>query len=127
MRLLCKHRAVLAGGDGTVYTWDMRTQRCRDRKVDEGTLNGTSLACADGFFATGSDSGAVNLHLRGQGGSPTASSAAIVARYQPTAAVMSKPAKTFLHLTTTVDSLAFSPDSQVRCGPWVGVGVWVVM
>ena len=50
-----------------MYTWDLRTRRCRERRVDEGTLNGTSLACTDGMFATGSDSGAVNLHLRSQG------------------------------------------------------------
>lgn len=50
-----------------MYTWDMRTRRCRERRLDEGTLNGTSLACADGIFATGSDSGAVNLHLRSGG------------------------------------------------------------
>lgn len=34
--------------------------------------------------------------------------------FAPTVPAFSKPAKTFLHLTTTVDSLAFSPDSQVR-------------
>ena len=50
-----------------MYTWDMRTRRCRERRVDEGTLDGTSLACADGMFATGSDSGAVNLHMRPEG------------------------------------------------------------
>ena len=93
-----------------MYTWDMRTRRCRDRRVDEGTLNGTSIACADGHFATGSDSGAVNLHLRGERPSPVAG---IVAGYKPTGPAFSKPVKSFLHLTTTVDSLAFSPDSQV--------------
>ena len=54
----------LTGGDGTVYTWDLRTRRCRDRVVDEGTVKGTSLACGTTLFATGSDSGAVNLHAR---------------------------------------------------------------
>lgn len=34
----------------------------------------------------------------------------------PRAAAFRKPSKTFLHLTTTVDSLAFSPDSQARPG-----------
>jgi len=54
----------LAGGDGTVYTWDLRTRRCRDRTVDEGTVKGTALACGASMFATCSDSGAVNLHSR---------------------------------------------------------------
>ncbi len=54
----------MSGGDGTVYTWDLRTRRCRDRVVDEGTVKGTALACGASMFATGSDSGAVNLHSR---------------------------------------------------------------
>ena len=103
----------VTGGDGTVYTWDMRTRRCRDRRVDEGTLNGTSIACAQGFFATGSDSGAVNLHMRGGSPASAAGSEATVAGYKATGPASKKPVKSFLHLTTTVDSLAFSPDSQV--------------
>lgn len=41
-------------------------------------------------------------------------SALTAAGFEPSAPAFSKPAKTFLHLTTTVDSLAFSPDAQVR-------------
>ena len=50
-----------------MYTWDLRTRRCRDRFVDEGTVKGTALACGRSLFATGSDSGAVNLHARSNG------------------------------------------------------------
>lgn len=57
--------ALLAvGGDGIVHTWDLRTQRCIDRSVDEGCVRGTSLACSADLFATGSDAGVVNIHRR---------------------------------------------------------------
>ena len=51
-----------------MYAWDLRTRRCRDRSVDEGTVKGTALACGASLFATGSDSGAVNLHSRRSAG-----------------------------------------------------------
>jgi WD40 repeat protein len=46
---------LTSGSDGTVYVWDLRMQRCSQRYVDEGCLNGTALACsANGsMFATG--------------------------------------------------------------------------
>ena len=49
-----------------VYVWDLRTQRCLQRYQDEGCLNGTSMACSpDGsLFATGSNSGVVNIYSR---------------------------------------------------------------
>ena len=50
-----------------MYTWDLRMRRCRNRFVDEGTVKGTALACGRSLFATGSDSGAVNLHARIKG------------------------------------------------------------
>jgi WD40 repeat protein len=45
-----------SGSDGVVYVWDLRTQRCLNRAVDEGCLHASSLAAsADGrFVATGS-------------------------------------------------------------------------
>lgn len=52
------------GGDGVVYTWDIRSKRCMGRHVDEGTLSGASLACSTDYFAAGSDGGVVNLHSR---------------------------------------------------------------
>lgn len=46
---------LTSGGDGTVYVWDLRMQRCSQRYVDEGCINGTALACSPdgGMFATG--------------------------------------------------------------------------
>lgn len=56
--------SLSTGGDGVVYTWDLRSQRCLSRAVDEGTLTGASLACSWDYFASGSDGGVVNLHRR---------------------------------------------------------------
>lgn len=44
-----------AGGDGTVYVWDVRQRACRARFVDEGSLRGTALAASadGGLLATG--------------------------------------------------------------------------
>ena len=47
-----------------VYTWDLRSQRCLSRVVDEGTLTGAALACSRDYYASGSDGGVVNLYSR---------------------------------------------------------------
>ncbi|KAL4856937.1 U3 small nucleolar RNA-associated protein 18 [Chlorella vulgaris] len=46
---------LTSGGDGTVYVWDLRTQRCMQRYQDEGCLNSANMSCSpDGaLFATG--------------------------------------------------------------------------
>ncbi|KAI7839207.1 hypothetical protein COHA_007020 [Chlorella ohadii] len=113
---------LTSGGDGTVYVWDLRTQRCLQRYQDEGCLNGTSMACSpDGaLFATGSNSGVVNLYSRQQQeaqrrqgqrtvfGEEEAGSWAM-----PEAPYAGKPLKSVLNLTTTIDSLAFNHDGQM--------------
>ncbi|DBB01100.1 hypothetical protein WJX77_009600 [Trebouxia sp. C0004] len=100
---------LTAGGDGVVHTWDLRTRRCLDRQIDEGCLNSTALTCSNSgsLFATGSSSGVVNVYDRQQ------SSKAGVGVNRPVAACPASPLHTFMNLTTTIDSLAFSPDSQV--------------
>ena len=50
-----------------VHTWDMRSQRCLRRDVDEGCIRGAALACSDTYYASGSDAGVVNLHARPAG------------------------------------------------------------
>ena len=98
-----------AGGDGVVHTWDLRTRRCVDRQIDEGCLNSTALTCSSSgcLFATGSNSGVVNVYNRqhrpaldGQMSRPMAARAA-------------SPLHTFMNLATSIDSLAFSPDTQL--------------
>ena len=55
------------GGDGVVYTWDLRTRRCLSQVSDHGNVSPSSLMVSeDGrFFATGSEAGVVNLYRRG--------------------------------------------------------------
>ena len=64
-----RDRWHVAGGDGVVHTWDMRTRRCLRRDIDEGSLAATALAVAPSgrLFATGADSGVVNVYRRDSG------------------------------------------------------------
>ena len=98
-----------AGGDGVIHTWDLRTGRCLDRQVDVGCINSTALACsnAGSLFATGSSSGVVNVYDRQK--NPLLEKGVSV----PMAARPATPLHSFMNLTTTVDSLAFSPDTQL--------------
>ena len=50
-------------GDGKVYYYDLRSLRCVHAHVDEGCVKSTALAGApNGVYATGQDSGVVNLY-----------------------------------------------------------------
>jgi hypothetical protein len=45
---------LLAGGsDGVVYRWDMRTFKCMERFVDEGSAGITSIAACGSYYAVG--------------------------------------------------------------------------
>jgi len=50
-----------------VYTWDLRMRRCLSQISDHGNVSPSSLTVSeDGrFFATGSESGVVNVYRRG--------------------------------------------------------------
>ncbi|ESW20343.1 hypothetical protein PHAVU_006G200700 [Phaseolus vulgaris] len=86
------------GGDGHVYHWDLRTRTCMHKGVDEGCLNSTALCTSPSgtHFAAGSDSGIVNIYSREEflGGKK-------------------KPIKAIENLTTRVDFMRFSHDSQI--------------
>ena len=99
-----------AGGDGVVHTWDLRTQRCINRHIDEGCLNSTALACSldGGLYAAGSSNGVVNVYDRQQTAGTTDQHGS-----KPLPAHQCSPMHTFMNLTTAVDSLAFSPDRQL--------------
>jgi U3 small nucleolar RNA-associated protein 18 len=103
---------LTSGGDGTVYVWDLRTQRCLRRYVDEGSTGGTSLAMSPqgNVFASGSQSGVVNVYRH-----PTESSVGGAERTAdvPAAPLALRPIRALPHLVTTADSLAFSPDGQL--------------
>ena len=95
-----------------VHTWDLRMRRCCRRDVDEGCIDSASLVCSrDGrLVASGSGSGVVNLYSRRwlEDNIAVSNSFAL-----PTPAHAPKPLATLMNLTTTADSLAFSPDSQM--------------
>ena len=101
-----------AGSDGVVHTWDLRMQRCRRPIVDEGCINSASLVRSRDrrLFASGSGSGVVNVYSGEwlEEGSGVSSSCAL-----PAPAHTSKPLAALMNLTTTADSLACSPDSQM--------------
>lgn len=114
------------GGDGVVYTWDLRSQRCLQQQRDEGAIDCTALALSpDGsYLATGGTAGVVNLYRRSAGlvapidadlegtGSGFGSSGAAAAGFgvQPASPT---PLKALMNLTTAIDSLSFSHDSQM--------------
>ena len=124
------------GGDGVVHSWDLRTRRCLGRASDEGAVRGTALACGGGWLAAGSDSGVVNVYGRGEGGTLLSSKRAVVGHVSfdddddddeeqgnkgpissplrsPAQASRPAPARSLLTLTTTVDTLAFSPGGEL--------------
>ena len=122
---------LATGGDGVIHSWDLRTRRCLGRASDEGAVSGTALACSGGWVAAGSDSGVVNVYGRGRGGTLLSSSSSsspskvlsdddgdgddnpLSLLRAPAAAARPKPARSLLNLTTTIDTLAFSPGGEL--------------
>lgn len=100
---------VTGGGDGILYTWDLRTRKCVGQMTDLGNKDSSSLALSsDGkYLATGSASGVVNLYDHQ---APQRHSLATGNMKRPSS---HKPLKELMNLTTTIDSLAFSHDSQI--------------
>ena len=112
-----------SGGDGLVYSWDMRTRRCLGQMVDCGNRDSAALALSsDGrYLATGSASGVVNVYGQDQcwarGGGERAG---LQRPANPT------PLKEVMNLTTTVDKLTFSPDGQILVSmDWWGLQAFI--
>jgi U3 small nucleolar RNA-associated protein 18 len=115
---------LTAGGDGVVYTWDMRTRRCLSALRDEGSVGAGALAVhggADGgWLAAAGGGGAVNLYRRTPvleaawgdvGGWPGGGGGGGGFAAPPGKAA---PHRSLMQLTTAVDTLSFSGDGQVR-------------
>ncbi|KAF0692547.1 Aste57867_16359 [Aphanomyces stellatus] len=90
---------VSTGSDGQVYKWDMRTRRCLYRVGDEGSLGSGAIAASGNgkYVAVGADSGVVNIY----------DAATMGATSTPA------PLKSLMHLTTSIATLQFNPDSQI--------------
>lgn len=123
------------GGDGLVYTWDLRMRRCLHQFVDQGNVNPTALSLSPNgrYLATGSTAGVVNVYEReaGSGGWGAGAVEGLLAGAGAKAGASvlvpeskQRPIKELMNLTTTVDTLTFSPDTQVgglRMRPhWLG-------
>jgi U3 small nucleolar RNA-associated protein 18 len=107
-----------------LYTWDLRSQRCMQQQRDEGAIDCTALALSadSSYLATGDSSGVVNVYRRPAGllspvklddtdvAGATSSPAAAGFGVQPAAPA---PLKALMNLTTSIDSLSFSHDSQM--------------
>lgn len=107
---------LTSGGDGIIYLWDLRMQRCLRRYVDEGSTGGTSLAASpDGrTFASGTKSGIVNVYHHPSQAAPTGGNGvAGAAASVPEAPLMLRPLRALSQLTTSADTLAFNGDGQM--------------
>jgi len=82
--------------NGEIYEWDMNSRKCIKKFMDDGCLQGTSLALSgdDQYLAAGSSSGVVNL-------------------YKLPCDVNPKPEKTILNLVTSVSKLSFNKSSDI--------------
>lgn len=121
------HTLLTGGSDGIVCVWDLRTRRCVDKLVDSGSTGITSLAASPAggnFWAAGGAMGVVNVYKRSQHlrldatgtdalSTGRTSRRATVDVASPVAAVAPQPVRSLGNLTTTVDTLAFSPDGQM--------------
>ncbi|MCO5594176.1 hypothetical protein L7F22_048200 [Adiantum nelumboides] len=92
------HELLSLGGDGEVYHWDVGSRRCIHRGRDDGCFKGTTVSVShdSSLFATGSNSGVVNLYNR-----------------QSFTNGKLAPVKSFMNLVTSVDTLKFNADSQI--------------
>ncbi|XP_050424576.1 U3 small nucleolar RNA-associated protein 18 homolog [Adelges cooleyi] len=84
------------GDMGEIYEWDMNSRLCVKKFMDDGCLQGTSLALShnDQYLAAGSSAGVVNL-------------------YKLPYDVHPKPEKTILNLVTAVTRLSFNKNSDI--------------
>eukprot|EP00470_Lotharella_oceanica_P003216 CAMPEP_0170172084 /NCGR_PEP_ID=MMETSP0040_2-20121228/5316_1 /TAXON_ID=641309 /ORGANISM="Lotharella oceanica, Strain CCMP622" /LENGTH=250 /DNA_ID=CAMNT_0010412557 /DNA_START=97 /DNA_END=849 /DNA_ORIENTATION=- len=98
---------------GEVYLWDMRMRKCVSRHYDFGSVHGTCIAATfdSKMYACGSSSGVVNLYsnLYGKEQQQQQSKGGAFRA----AATAPKPVKSFMNLTTPIDHLAFTRNSEI--------------
>lgn len=87
------------GDDNEVTIFDLRSQRAQHRFIDDGCVNGTTLAISSNgkFFATGSRQGYVNIYNYED----------VLEKKYP------KPVKAISNLTTEITDLKFNPTTEI--------------
>lgn len=87
------------GDDNEVTIFDIRTQRVQHRFIDDGCVNGTTLAISSNgkFLATGSRQGFVNIYNYED----------VFEKKYPT------PVKAISNLTTEITDLKFNPTTEI--------------
>ncbi|KAH6619174.1 WD40-repeat-containing domain protein [Chaetomium sp. MPI-SDFR-AT-0129] len=119
---------TIAGKDGQVTEWSMKTRRTVGVWRDDGSIGGTVMALGgsngpaelggDRWVAIGSNSGVLNVYDRNEllakpkqkqqaGNNNSSTTATVEIKKLPT------PTRTFEHLTTAISVVTFSPDGQL--------------
>lgn len=90
--------------DSNIYVFDISTRQCIYRHYDNAGVHGQSIAVASSglHYATGSDSGIVNIYSTEQLHKHTDNS-------QP------QPLHTLTNITVPIDTLLYNHDSQLLC------------
>jgi len=89
------------GSDGQIYIWDIGTRKCIHRYIDDGCLQGTTLAISPNgkYQAAGSNSGVVNIYN--------------LENDHILNSTIPKPIKNIMNITTSISNIAFNSDSQL--------------
>nr|XP_061829889.1 U3 small nucleolar RNA-associated protein 18 homolog [Nerophis lumbriciformis] len=85
--------------EGEVYVWDVRTNRCLNKFLDDGCVRSTCIATSPNghYLACGSQAGVVNIY----------SQEACLNSANP------RPLKAVMNLLTSATSLTFNPTSEI--------------
>jgi len=103
------------GNAGQVYVWDVATRRCLYTHADEGSIHSTAIALDPaglGYYATGSDSGVVNLYHT-QHITDKLSSSQPKQRFVTLTTPPPQPLKSIMNLITPIDTIRFNHDAQL--------------
>lgn len=98
----------VTGSDGIVYIWDVRMRACLAQHVDDGCLNARAISVSSNgkYYATGADSGVVNMYS-------SEGISSLTPNMLTSTIPLYKPLKSFMNLTTPADQILFNHDTQL--------------
>jgi U3 small nucleolar RNA-associated protein 18 len=93
------------GDQSDIYVWDIATRQCIARHYDNAGVHGNSITVANNgmHYATGSDSGIVNIY-----------SVDNLHKHINTTSNI-QPVHTLTNITVPIDNLLYNHDSQILC------------